>query len=142
MRYMPPSKTDLHITPDKVFEIIQKTWHLKKDEMFDPCPIFPKQDGLEIAWKKFNFVNPPYSRPPKINGKAQPTLLHQFVMKAIKEQELYDNCTIMLLPSKTDQPWFHEIISRGYRIVWIKGRLKFKTNKDGATQPHFLVLIA
>jgi hypothetical protein len=45
----------------------------------------------------------------------------------------------MLLPSKTDQEWFHKI--KDLDIVWIRGRLRFKNNEHSATQPHFLVKI-
>lgn len=135
---MPPSKTDIHITPDKIFDLIEKEWHLKKDDMFDPCPLFPKWNGVLIPWKKFNFVNPPYARIP---GQKE-TMLSQFVFKAIREFLHHENTSVMLLPSKTDQLWFHELLKYNFRIIWIKGRLKFKGNKFSATQSHFLVLIA
>jgi hypothetical protein len=125
---MPPSKSDTHLTPDRVYDLIQQYWGYKKEEMFDPCPVDFKKDGLKIHWKKRNYVNPPY------------TILKEFVSKAILETEL-GNETIMLLPSKTDQDWFHHLIFNDYEIHWIKGRLKFKNNKWSATQPHFLVRV-
>ena len=128
MSYMPPSKSDTHITPDRVYIIIENRWGYKKDEMYDPCPVNFLVDGLEISWKKINYVNPPYS------------LLRYFVAKAMGETR-YGRTTIMLLPSKTDQDWFHDIINGGYEIFWIRKRLKFKNNKHHATQPHFLVKI-
>ena len=67
MSYMPPSKTDVHITPKKVWEIIKQTWNYEQKQFFDPCPVEPKFNGLEIKWKDLNFVNPPYSK-----EKAQP----------------------------------------------------------------------
>lgn len=124
---MPPAKSDVHITPDRVFEIIEKKWGWKKEEMFDPCPENPQFDGLKIEWKEVNFVNPPY------------TLLRDFVYKAIGFS--ITKSTIMLLPSKTDQHWFHELKPWWNNIEWIEKRLKFKNNIHHATQPHFLVLI-
>jgi len=131
MSYMPPSKTDVHITPKKVWEIIKQTWNYEQKQFFDPCPVEPKFNGLEIKWKDLNFVNPPYS---KEKGQKK-SLLTKFVEKALQE----DGETIMLLPSKTDQEWFHKI--KDFEIVWIRGRLKFTNNKFNATQPHFLVRI-
>ena len=125
---MPPSKSDTHITPDRVWDIIQGELNLKKDDFFDPCPVNYTRNGLLIPWKKLNYVNPPY------------TLLKEFVARAI-EESLIGKRTIMLLPSKTDQDWFHNIIDRKYQIFWIRKRLKFKNNKHHATQPHFLVVI-
>jgi len=125
---MPPAKSDTHETPNRVYEMIASTWGYTKDDMFDPCPVNYQQDGLSGVWKPVTYVNPPY------------TLLKEFVVKAIEESQA-GNTTIMLLPAKTDQQWFHDIIDNGYEIVWIRKRLKFKNNKWSATQPHFLVMI-
>ena len=124
---MPKSKSDTHITPDRVFEIIEKEFYVKKSEMFDPCPENFTIDGLKIKWKRWNFVNPPY------------TLLNQFVKKAIDETN--HAITIMLLPAKTDQQFFHDLLEKNYKIVWIRKRLKFKNNRHHSMQPHFLVKI-
>ncbi len=128
--YMPPAKSDTHITPLRVFDIIEDTWGMLKTDMFDPCPVDGK-DGLIISWKQLNYVNPPYS-----DG-----LLAKFVYKALEESQL-GNRTVMLLPCKTDQAWFHDLVdTAGVEIRWIKGRLKFPNNQWSATQPHFLTLI-
>jgi len=129
MSYMPPAKSDTHVTPDRVYEMIEETWGIERSMMFDPCPI-NGTDGLVISWKDINFVNPPYS------------LLKEFVQKALDESS-YGNRTVMLLPSKTDQAWFHDLVYNhdGVEIKWIKGRLRFVNNKWSATQPHFLALI-
>lgn len=126
--YMPESKSDTHITPDRVFELIQDKWNYKDDLFYDPCPV-NGTEGLTTPWEGLNYVNPPY------------TLLREFVAKAIEEAK-NGNITIMLLPAKTDQEWFHDILDKGYEIKWIRKRLKFKNNKWSATQPHLLVRIA
>lgn len=129
--YMPKSKSDTHITPDRVFEIIEKRWGYKREEFYDPCPV-NGTDGLDIDWEDLNYVNSPYP------------LLREFVHKAHVEKVVHGHITIMLLPSsKTDQDWFHDyIIERGYDIKWIRKRLKFKGEKWGSPQAHFLVKIA
>jgi hypothetical protein len=131
MSYMPPIKSDVHLTPDIVWDIIKEGWGYEQNQFFDPCPVNPKWNGLEIKWKELNYVNPPYS---KQSGDKK-SLLTLFVEKALEES----GTTIMLLPSKTDQEWFHKI--KHLPIIWIRGRLKFKNNKFSATQPHFLVKI-
>ena len=128
MSYMPKSKSDDYITPQTVYNTIEKVFDYNPVTLFDPCPLFPEEDGLKINWKDFNFVNPPYS------------LLKEFVQKAIDES-WKKHITIMLLPSKTDQEWFSKLIHLGYKIHWFTGRLKFDNEKHHATQPHFLVLI-
>ena len=129
--YMPPIKSDVHITPDRVWDMIKEKWGYEKEQFFDPCPVNPQWNGLDIDWKEMNFVNPPYSR--QIGERK--TLLAQFVDKALKEK----GTTVMLLPSKTDQEWFHKI--KEFDTIWIRGRLKFIGNEWSATQPHFLVKI-
>jgi len=133
--YMPKSKNQEHITPDRVFEMIDKKWQLS--DLYDPCPVgtpFRSPcffNGLYGDWKIYNYVNPPF----------EVKTLRKFYAKA-KEQAKKGNCSIMLLPSKTDQDWFHDIIYKVYEIYFIKGRLKFKNNKDTAMGGHFLVRIA
>ena len=126
--YMPQAKSDIHLTPDRVYIEIFNEWGLHEEDFFDPCPVNPQWDGLKIDWQELNFVNPPY------------TLLKEFVAKAISES-YQDKTTVMLLPAKTDQTWFHTLIHMKYAIKWIEKRLKFKNNRWSATQPHFLVLI-
>ena len=135
MRYMPPIKSDVHITPDIIWELIKEKWGYEKEQFFDPCPVDYKLNGLLINWKDMNFVNPPYSRQ---KGEKK-SLLTLFVDKALKETLLNNSTTVMLLPSKTDQDWFHRI--KNFEIIWIRGRLKFVGNEWSATQPHFLVKI-
>ena len=131
MRYMPSIKSDVHLTPDRVWELIKEKWGYEKEQFFDPCPVDYKLNGLLIKWKEMNYVNPPYSRQ---KGEKK-SLLTLFVDKALKEK----GTTVMLLPSKTDQEWFHKI--KEFDMIWIRGRLKFVGNKWSATQPHFLVKI-
>ena len=128
---MPPIKSDVHITPDRVWDMIKDMWGYEKEQFFDPCPVNPQWNGLDIDWKELNYVNPPYSRE---QGEKK-TLLTLFVEKALEEK----GTTIMLLPSKTDQEWFHKI--KEFDMMWIRGRLKFVGNEWSATQPHFLVKI-
>lgn len=124
---MPKSKSDTHLTPERIFTLITLIWGYKKSEMFDPCPPNFKVNGLTRRWKKINFVNPPY------------TLLLEFVIKAFMELVFHGNKTIMLLPAKTDQTFFHML--QGLDIAWIKGRVHFANDKDSSMQSHFLVMI-
>ena len=127
--YLPKAKSDVHLTPDEVYEWIEQLYGYSKDDLYDPCPVNYKYNALQLVQKKVNYVNPPY------------TLLKEFVADAIHQAKDYENITIMLLPAKTDQEWFHDIIAGEYRITWIQGRLKFKNDKWHSGQSHFLVLI-
>ncbi len=126
LRYMPAAKSDNYVTPKRVFEAMKEHFNIGIDVCFDPCPLDFDVDGLKIDWQSLNFVNPPYS------------LLKEFVWKAILES-VSNRWSMMLLPAKTDQAWFHSI--KQFKIHWFQGRLKFEGEKDSATQPHFLVLV-
>jgi len=137
LAYMPKSKNQEHITPDRIFELILHHWRLPKRYFYDPCPTgtpFRSPcffNGLYGDWKNYNFVNPPFAK----------EILEKFVDKAISEAQK-DKITIMLLPSKTDQDWFHDwILEFDFEILWIRKRLKFKNNKNHSTDTHFLVMI-
>jgi len=123
---MPVAKSDNYKTPRRVFEEAKQVFNVDLENCFDPCPFNYEFDALVIDWQSFNFVNPPY------------TLLKEFIHKALDET-LKNHWSIMLLPAKTDQKWFHGI--KNFKIHWFQGRLKFEGEKDSATQPHFLVLV-
>jgi len=134
---MPKSKNQEHLTPDIIFDLIFDEWGIFPFAFYDPVPkgtpykssIF--FNGLYGNWKKYNFVNPPY----------EIQTLTQFVKKAIQQAQ-QGKTSIMLLPCKTDQDWFHfRILLNDFQILWIRKRLRFKNNKDGATGSHFLVEI-
>jgi len=137
MSYMPKSKNQEHLTPDRVYDIIEKHWGIIKESLYDPVPEGTPYkspcffNGLYGDWKSINYVNPPF----------EVKTLRKFYQKAL-EQRMKGKFTIMLLPSKTDQDWFHDIIYNNFSIKWIKKRLKFKNDKDSSMGGHFLVLIA
>jgi len=135
LAYKPKSKNQEHLTPDNIYEKIYELVRLKKTDFYDPCPAGTPYlspiffNGLYGDWQDNNYVNPPYAV----------RTLELFVAKAV-EQSKKGKKTWMLLPSKTDQDWFHKYIKHRH-IIWIRKRLKFKNNKNHATDCHFLVLI-
>lgn len=76
----------------------------------------PEFDGLSIPWKKFNYVNPPYSdkRP--------------WIQKAINETK-NGNTTVMLLPHIPDAIWYHDLIIPNSEILSLRGRLQLDNGK-------------
>lgn len=83
---------------------------------FDPCPANPKFDGLNISWKKFNYVNPPFNKKvPWIN-------------KALEEQAL-GNTTVMLLPHDTRAIWYADKIIPNCEILMFRGNFDLDNGK-------------
>ena len=78
------------------------------------------------------WCNPPYS---DCDG---------FVGKAIAERERGVSTT-MLLPSRTDTSWFHQLLELVAReeatIYFVRGRLKFGGAKTGAPFPSIVVVL-
>mgnify|MGYP003114297494 CR=1 FL=1 len=132
--YIAKSKTDSYSTPTDLYKRLDDEFNF---DDFDPCPLNDKPtfDGLKIDWKPSTFVNPPYSR-------LQSTKKYGigWVEKAHLEC-LKGNLVVMLIPSRTDTKWFHEIIQRhSYEIRFLKGRLKFSNLKTAAPFPSMIVI--
>jgi len=100
---------------------------------FDPCPVNPTKDGLEIDWKTdtHNYVNPPYTR-----GN-----IAKWVEKCSIEHS--KGCEIsLLIPAYTDTKYFHDFIyQKPYvELRFLKGRMKFKGYTRSASFPSMLVI--
>ena len=92
-----------------------------------------EDDALKQKWEGRVFVNPPYGREIK-----------HWVEKAYKESlEPYNECVVMLIPSRTDTIYWHEyIFGKAKDIDFLKGRLKFEIDgepRDAAPFPSALI---
>jgi hypothetical protein len=87
-------------TPKEIISFIQNKFNNGK-RLFDPCPadwnINKHGNGLKIAWKKKNYVNPPF---------AQTELWFE---KAIQESK-NGNTSIFLLPCRFHTFYFQKIM--------------------------------
>ena len=101
-------------TPDYIYDPLNKEF----DFDFDPCPLqhdIKKWDGLEIDWKKRNFINSPYSR----------KLKEAFVLKAIEESKKGNLCVCLLPVSTSTKLFHHHILPNKKEIRFIHKRIKF-----------------
>ena len=110
-------------TPKEVYQVLDAEFGFD----FDPCPINPKFDGLNIDWGKSNFVNPPY-------GGELPKWMEKGYGEYLKGKTV-----VFLIPSRTDTKWWHNYCMRG-EIRFIKGRLKFDNYKNSAPFPSAIVI--
>ena len=111
-------KTDNWRTPPELYEELDKEFNFN----FDPCPINPTEDGLNIAWGTRCFVNPPYSK------------VKEFLKKATEEiQKGNTEVAVFLTFANTDTKWFHNYLYGKAELRFIKGRLKF-LDQDGIKQ--------
>jgi len=112
-------------TPKAVYQILDAEFNFD----FDPCPKNPKFNGLEIEWKKKNFVNPPYGRE-----------IVDWVNKGIEEFKK-GKTIVFLIASRTDTIWWHKLMNHASEIRFIKGRLKFDDHKNSAPFPSAIVIL-
>ena len=86
-------------TPKSLYDILNAEFKFD----FDPCPFchdISKWNGLEIDWKKSNFVNPPY-------GKE----ISKWTKKAIVEMRK-GNSSVFLITARTSSKYWMETIYR------------------------------
>jgi len=114
-------------TPKAVYQILDAEFKFD----FDPCPVNPKFDGLNIEWGDSNsscFVNPPYGRE-----------LPKWIKKGFEEWQK-GKTVVFLIPSRTDTQWFHNYCMKATEIRFIKGRLKFDDQENSAPFPSCLII--
>jgi len=126
-------------TPKALYQALDKEFHFN----FDPCPNNAKFDGLKIAWKKSNFVNPPFSNQKEWIKKAYEesnTYIWKKCNKIGYYPQLFKTC-VLLLPARPDTKIFHEIIfPYASQIRFIKGRLHYDDAKNSALFPSMIVV--
>ena len=86
-------------------------------------------DGLKQAWHGNVWLNPPYGR-----------VIGQWIDKAVNEVARGEVASITLcVPARVETKWWHNMISNGAEVVFIKGRVKFGDGKSSAPFPSALV---
>ena len=100
--YIAKSKTDTWSTPKSLYEDLNDEFDFDK---YDPCPLNdnPDKDGLSEEWAAATFCNPPYSQLKSTKKKLG------WVDKAHQECQK-GKTVVLLIPSRTDTQWFHDII--------------------------------
>ena len=138
--YINKSITNSWATPKYLIDKLNKIYHF---DNYDPCPYNPNWkegdlDGRDEEWKKRTFVNPPYSQLKSTKKKIG------WVEKAHIEAQK-GKLIVMLIPSRTDTSWFHDIIlENNYRVKFLRGRVKFyndeKKKSVSAPFPSMIVI--
>lgn len=116
------SKTDLWETPQSFFDELNREFRFTLDACALPsnakCERYytPEQDGLKQPWIGRVWCNPPYGR-----------TIYEWVKKASDEVRKNAEIVVMLIPSRTDTKYFHDLIYNkpNVEIRFVRGRLKF-----------------
>ena len=109
-------KTPIWETPQALFDELDREFHFETDVCALPenakCKRFftPEMDGLMQEWTGVCWCNPPYGR-----------VIANWVKKAASSKAT----TVMLLPNRTEAPWFHDYVLDKAEVRFIRGRLRF-----------------
>ena len=98
-----------------------------KNGYIDPNPLHSIIDPNTYDNNNKLFINPPYSN------------IKDFVKMAIRLHKKHNKDIHLLVPSRTDTKWFHELLDYGIEIEFIKGRLKFGESKQSAPFPSMII---
>tara|TARA_Y100000310_G_C20550560_1_gene747858 strand:+ start:589 stop:954 length:366 start_codon:yes stop_codon:yes gene_type:complete len=98
-------------------------------DWFDPCPLDPNfsEDGLKMDWRKWTFVNPPYSN------------VIPWVEKAISENKK-GKTIVMLLNVDPSTKWYAKLVNANAHFLFFAERLKFSGIKSNP-RPSMLVIL-
>lgn len=111
-------------TPKAVYQILDAEF----DFDFDPCPVDPDFDGLEVEWGGVNYVNPPFGRE-----------IGKWIKKGYEEWQK-GKTVVFLIPSRTDTKYWHDYIMNASQIRFIKGRLCFDDSGNPAPFPSAIII--
>ncbi len=130
-------KSTSWITPPELWEDLRDAFEIE----LDPCghetetlpgiehTIRTPDNGLEFDWCANTFINPPYSS------------IELWVDKAIEESKKNPkNYYVMLLPSRTDRPWYRKILGKAIAVCFMSKRLKFSNTKNNAPFPSLITV--
>jgi len=117
-------------TPRWLFTGLDREFHFTLDpcatQESATCPLFftAEQDGLSHPWAPHAcFINPPWRT------------IGPWVEKARDEASLGATC-VMLLPVRTDQAWWHDLVWGKAEVRWLRGRVSFRRPFGGrASKP-------
>lgn len=118
----PKPKNQYAQTPECIYRFLEHEYSVAKSALFDPCPVKPTFNGLEIEWSYDNvYCNPPFAK------------MKQWTEKIYKEHYHHNSAkrVFLLCPARTGPKWWHEFIQRYCtRVINIKSRLTFKGYPD------------
>lgn len=111
-------------TPIEIYE-----HYINVLEYYDPCKLYDDSFNLKDYTKDYGnmFINPPYEN------------IKDWVNYAITYSYIHNRNVTLLIPSRTDTKYFHDLLNYGVDLEFIKGRLKFGGSKYGAPFPSVLV---
>ena len=121
-------------TPQELFDELNSEFHFTLDACASSenakVSNFYSENSLQRIWKGRVWCNPPY-------GMG----IWQWIRKGYESALNGDaEIVVMLLPARTDTPWFHNYCIHAQPIRFIVGRLKFSGHSNSAPFPSMIVV--
>lgn len=124
------------LTPIELFQDIKDAFSIELDPCAHDTEHLPvrlsltrKDDGLAHEWNHNTFINPPYSD------------ISVWIDKTIISHEKYhERCYVILLPSRTDRPWFHRVLGKASAVCFMSKRIRFSNAKNNAPFPSLIAV--
>ncbi len=126
-------------TPDEIFEELHRRYQFTVDAAASkenaklPVFITKEENALKCGFVGDRvWCNPPYS-----NGNCKKFALHFFEATA-------NGCqvAVLLVPTKTEQAWFHTLLHSGrVEVHFFRRRINFLGGKHTARDSHMLLVI-
>jgi site-specific DNA-methyltransferase (adenine-specific) len=114
-------------TPADFYRALDEEFHFTTDACASPGKGMHDRvhsfGGLQVAWRGVVWCNPPYGRE-----------LPRWIAKAAGHAERGEATVVMLVPSRTDTSWWHEVVMPRAEIRFVRGRLRFVAG-SGQVQP-------
>ncbi len=110
-------KSNEWYTPQYIFDALQTYFHMDvacpEDRTYCsvPADIFITEDSLELNWKKFIWMNPPFGNQ---NQKFK------WIQKFIDHGN-----GIALMPDRTSAPWWQYFANNCDAVLFVNGKIKF-----------------
>ena len=126
-------------TPQSLFDALNKEFHFEIDLAADATnkkvdTYFTKEtNALSQNWIGVCWCNPPF-------GEQNGNQMKLFVEKAHNDSEKFGSTIVLLIPSRTNNKWWHDHVMKAQEIRFIKGRPIFKGCKQGLPQPLAIVV--
>jgi hypothetical protein len=111
-------------TPTDLYEALDEIYNFD----FDPCPVDPKFDGLDVVWGKSNYVNPPYNN------------VGEWLTKGIEEAKKFSSISVFLIPHKPHTKYWVKTVNKYATSLFLfEERVRFKGYEN--TFPVALCLV-
>lgn len=115
-------RSDYWNTPKKIYDHVLKLGY--KDYNVSNSFIDPFYKDTSKYFMDKVFINPPFS-----------ILSKNDFIETIKQLKQNKNDILLLMPARTDTKYFHSLLELGFKVTFIKGRLKYNDSKKSAPFP-------